>query len=290
MEGGSPKRFNSSSEFDPKTYDELNHNDGSGNEKRSKKEKINTIAIVLVGILAVFLGFYEVVNGISNPFFFIKDDISNSNASTSLVATDLNNTDTDSDGISDYNEIYIYKTSPYLEDSDGDGIKDNDEIKNGTDANCPQGQKCAGLFNIGSSTSSTVPVFSALPDSASKSIDPATLRQLLISGGMSLEDVNALTDNEILQLYQQSMSDETLTPDQLSSMVGDGASSTEGYMVPSTIDISGLQIKTLDDLKKLSGAQIKALMIKNGASEEMLNQISEDEIKQLLLEKLSASQ
>ncbi len=54
----------------------------------------------------------------------------------------LKTKDTDHDGISDYDELYIYRTSPFLEDSDSDGIPDLVEIQNGTDPNCPQGKTC----------------------------------------------------------------------------------------------------------------------------------------------------
>ena len=50
--------------------------------------------------------------------------------------------DSDSDGLSDYDEINIYHTSPYLPDSDSDGISDYDEIMAGTDPNCPTGKVC----------------------------------------------------------------------------------------------------------------------------------------------------
>ncbi len=41
--------------------------------------------------------------------------------------------DTDRDGLSDYDERYIYGTSPYDQDSDNDGYSDYDEVKAGTD-------------------------------------------------------------------------------------------------------------------------------------------------------------
>lgn len=44
------------------------------------------------------------------------------------------NADTDSDGIGDYDEIYIYKTDPLNPDTDGDGALDGWEITNGYDA------------------------------------------------------------------------------------------------------------------------------------------------------------
>ena len=41
--------------------------------------------------------------------------------------------DTDIDGLSDYDELFIYSTDPLIADTDGDGISDGDEIKLGTD-------------------------------------------------------------------------------------------------------------------------------------------------------------
>ena len=41
--------------------------------------------------------------------------------------------DTDLDGINDYDEIFVYKTDPNKEDTDGDGLRDYDEIKLGLD-------------------------------------------------------------------------------------------------------------------------------------------------------------
>ena len=51
----------------------------------------------------------------------------------------LRSQDTDEDGLSDWDELNVYITSPYLADSDSDGIKDGEEISAGTDPNCPTG-------------------------------------------------------------------------------------------------------------------------------------------------------
>jgi len=55
----------------------------------------------------------------------------------------LKQKDTDKDGLSDYDELYIYYTSPYLEDTDGDAVKDYDEIQQNTDPNCPKWRNCS---------------------------------------------------------------------------------------------------------------------------------------------------
>ncbi len=56
----------------------------------------------------------------------------------------LKKKDTDTDGLSDYDELYVYKTSPYLKDSDSDGVEDKTEVFGGTDPNCPVGKVCDG--------------------------------------------------------------------------------------------------------------------------------------------------
>jgi len=43
--------------------------------------------------------------------------------------------DSDGDGLSDYDEIYIYHTDPYNADTDTDGYSDGHEVKNGYDPN-----------------------------------------------------------------------------------------------------------------------------------------------------------
>jgi outer membrane protein OmpA-like peptidoglycan-associated protein len=52
------------------------------------------------------------------------------------LGTDPNKADTDGDGLSDGDEVNVYKTNPLKADSDGDGLNDGDEIKvNKTDPN-----------------------------------------------------------------------------------------------------------------------------------------------------------
>lgn len=50
--------------------------------------------------------------------------------------------DTDADGLVDYDELYVYKTSPYIADSDSDGFNDKDEVYSGNNPNCPTGKSC----------------------------------------------------------------------------------------------------------------------------------------------------
>lgn len=54
------------------------------------------------------------------------------------LGTDMNDTDTDDDTLSDYDEYFTYQTSPLLTDSDSDALSDDYEILTGlTDPNNP---------------------------------------------------------------------------------------------------------------------------------------------------------
>jgi hypothetical protein len=47
------------------------------------------------------------------------------------LGMDINNSDSDGDGLSDREEVKFYKTDPLQIDSDGDGFSDGEEVKNG---------------------------------------------------------------------------------------------------------------------------------------------------------------
>jgi hypothetical protein len=57
------------------------------------------------------------------------DDDGLSNFEEYLNGTEPLKTDSDSDGISDYNELKVYKTNPTISDTDGDGLDDYSELQ-----------------------------------------------------------------------------------------------------------------------------------------------------------------
>ena len=56
-----------------------------------------------------------------------------SNEEEEILGTDLENSDTYGDGLSDREEVKIYHTDPLQEDTDGDGYVDGDEVEHGYD-------------------------------------------------------------------------------------------------------------------------------------------------------------
>jgi len=68
-------------------------------------------------------------NSVNYPVDSDQDGLSDEEEKS--LGTNPNSSDTDSDGLSDRDEVKIYKTDPNNPDSDGDGHSDGDEVKAG---------------------------------------------------------------------------------------------------------------------------------------------------------------
>ena len=137
--------------------------------------------------------------------------------------------DTDLDGLVDYDELAVYKTSPYIVDSDSDGYDDKTEIFSGNNPNCPVGKTCGFMVAsdeeaTASSTIADTFVQSlgtgALMEADSVSFNSASdveaffkqatldqIRAALIASGMSQEELDAL-DDETLRAFFNGALDE----------------------------------------------------------------------------------
>ena len=205
------------------------------------------LAITALSVCCVFLmygGWSQLNANVRQPFSVSRAEIQRSLAlltqgtqDDQKTINDLKLKDTDRDGVSDYDEIYVYHTSPYLADSDSDGIPDGQEIAKGTDPNCPQGKTCsAAQTAVGSSATSTLlgeaaaaagtglnasgtPIVADVqPTSTSSALDDfvnnpplpgsmtasATRAYLADHGLVAQSDLAALPDGAVLQAYQLS--------------------------------------------------------------------------------------
>ncbi len=181
------------------------------------------IALVVLAFLAVFVVVAWVVQtkqSLSGGNY-INNNSSTCNGDDCLAndsSLDIRTKDTDHDGLSDYDELNIYNTSPYLEDSDSDGYTDKQEIDNQKDPNCPFGQNCyvepikptneENILFPGQPT--TVPKQSTnitgQIDSAQQVLngqgDAQSLRSLLLNSGMDKQVLDQISDQELMATYQ----------------------------------------------------------------------------------------
>ena len=208
--------------------------------KASWQQKFAVIFLGLFGVSAVILWVMQFSGGLQVTKPLTAEELAQLQKQQTTQTDVLRSQDTDQDGLSDYDELYLYGTSPYLEDSDSDGISDKQEIDAGQDPNCPSGQDCAGASSqqdIGSSgqditspdtgASSTpaggqgAPAGDASAPSAGQTdasperaameailggqADAASLRTMLRSAGMSSEFLDKISDQQLLDMYQQTL-------------------------------------------------------------------------------------
>jgi hypothetical protein len=159
--------------------------------------------------------------------------------------------DSDEDGLSDYDELNVYATSAFVADTDSDGIIDAEEVRRGTDPNCPQGRTCSDATNPDSSriTGGIIDSPYATEDVKGLLQDPAALRTLLIAAGADVELVSKLDDQTIQILAQQSLS-----------------------------DITGVTPEKIDVLKGLTIVQIRDILRSFGMTEEDVTALTDEEV------------
>lgn len=193
-----------------------------------------TISPKFVFAILLFLATGTLVYGftsLSRQIYGPKNEMAEANnqpAQSNIVGDllDLQSKDTDKDGLTDYDELYIYKTSPYLPDTDSDGYLDKQEIDGGYDPLCPKGMDCRGTTAAptGTSTSTaeqevtpppetgtgtaTEPLPQEVIDELNK-LTPAEIRELLrASGQMTEEQLGQIDDETLMQIYREVLSNQ----------------------------------------------------------------------------------
>jgi len=191
-----------------------------GREGLSKEQKIGVILLSVFSVFAIGLGVLQIRNTMYAPFALnnkvpplVRDDINSNEA--------LMYRDTDKDGLNDFDELYVYATSPYLADTDSDGLADKAEVDKGSDPLCPEGQSCAeaganegaipGSAPAASVTSTLGPAPSA--EDLEKIIsDPAQIRKMLLDSGLEKSIIDATSDADLMKMVKEVLSAATTTP------------------------------------------------------------------------------
>lgn len=119
----------------------------------SREQKIGFVFMLVFAILAVGLGMLQLRNTVYGPFA-PKGTTTNS-VLVSDEQAQLKAVDTDHDGLTDYDELYVYSTSPYLPDSDSDKVDDATEIAKGTNPLCAEGKTCSDVAELPATSTAT---------------------------------------------------------------------------------------------------------------------------------------
>ncbi len=238
-------------------------NFSTGQNLSKKQQKFALLLVAFIGFLAIGIAVYQFFHTLRAPFA-IKNVALNINGLTTQQALieGLRTKDTDEDGISDYDELYTYRTSPYLADSDSDKISDKDELAAGKNPNCPEGKDC--LQPSITNTNSLV-VIPGTPQASD--IPIATLRQTLKDAGAPEDVLNGMSDDELRQLYQEVVQEQG------------GAQNLNAGASDATISLSTLQ--------NLTPSEIRQFLIQSGISESTLNDVNDEQLQAIFQEALA---
>lgn len=179
--------------------------------------------LAILGISGIILGVYRLYDGVYGTLrvpeeeLVSQSDLENQSeeALVSSILT-LQTQDTDDDGLTDYEELYSYSTSPYLKDSDSDGLQDLVELRDGTDPLCHKDQTCAPTR---SSSEILDQLKAQIPDhptggaiaptppggfpSGTATLSGEQLRQLLEQSGFPKKDLDTLSDEELEKKWRE---------------------------------------------------------------------------------------
>ncbi|MBI2037595.1 MAG: hypothetical protein HYT15_01515 [Candidatus Magasanikbacteria bacterium] len=180
----------------------------------SKEQKTGIILLSIFAVFAIGLGFLQIRNTMYAPFalnnkvpYVVKDDIETNEA--------LMYRDTDKDGLNDFDELYVYITSPYLADTDSDGINDKTEIEKGSNPICPEGQVCSEAALSGDTLPNTTPIASASstlgPPPSAEELEkilssPAETRKMLLAAGFDKKILDQTSDEELMKMIKEILS------------------------------------------------------------------------------------
>jgi len=195
--------------------------------------KVPLTIIGVFGFVVLVFGFLNISHNIAGPFentgwdsidlneLDQSDDLNKVLDKTSIQRLEQQGKDTDEDGLSDFDEINLYLTSPYLADSDSDGYTDGEEVASGHDPSCPRGSNCRipGL-NGDQGSYEEVGLFDDLANYLGQSeVDIAEVtnftnlsiqgvRDLLVkSGEVSQGDIDQIEDDVLMDAYHNVLVD-----------------------------------------------------------------------------------
>jgi len=199
-------------------------------KKELRTRRVLFLALIIVGVFLLFIGLNKLKSRVYSPLIFSNNNdgtVLSTVESETLSTYALQTTDIDEDGLSDYDELYIYGTSPYLADTDSDGISDYEEINKGSDPLCAEGEDCYGLNNstfiaeeseIENNTDNQLETqeidnqeeLKFIEELASGQASPSVLRELLLSNGLPAEELDLISDEDLQASYLEIIAEQSL--------------------------------------------------------------------------------
>ena len=200
----------------------------------STEQKVAFALLLFLGLGGIFFGFRSFGLNIQRPFDlqiakYLKGERFVSTSQREQEELEASKTrDVDGDGLTDYDELQVYKTSPYLADSDSDGFDDKMEIFSNNDPNCPKDKICTGIssseivdesnplaglegiFGDMTSLSATGEIDFKSKEDVEAFFKKATLseiRKALLKSGMKKEELDKIDDEALTEFFNSTLSE-----------------------------------------------------------------------------------
>ncbi len=241
--------------------------------------------IIFLSLFTIFclgFGFFYIRYNLKAPFeeFLEGRTVSLEKERLEELAS-LKSTDSDGDGLWDYDELYQYNTSPYLADSDSDGYDDKQEIESGNDPNCLAGQVCEQERTENASLSPEEQEVQELLTKENVTADE--IRDILISTGASEAMLADIDDATLEKLFAETVEETGVSTEDLTDQ-----SAEEQYA--DLLEADEIDENTFTDLTNLTPAEIRELLIASGVDEATLNDVDDETLQAIYLEALAEQQ
>jgi hypothetical protein len=248
----------------------------------SKAAKTNFLLIGLIGLTAVFIigSYLEFKNLINGPFE--KKKVNQATTDIQSLLAQAKSTDTDSDGLTDFQEQYVYKTSVYLADSDSDGFSDSEEIAAGSNPLDPQSTP----LNKKKSDKNLEQTFQNLQQNQELNqtdMTPQEIRDLLVNkGGLTQDVVDKIDDKTLIQLYNDTKAETGINPK-------NAENNQQSQSQQSTTSTGGasLSANQIAALQGLTPQEIRQLLISGGMNANDLNKLDDQTLQTVFLQTLN---
>lgn len=274
-----------------------------------RNKRMQTVVLIVFVVLTfsiLIFGFTKINNMFEVPIAAIwtersgkdLDEIIGEDDIYEKDPEDLKKEDTDEDGLNDFEEVYIYLTSPYLSDTDSDGVSDFEEISNYEDPNCPIGQSCFSSFvesgqgelveipGVGAGVATSSSGGTDQIEAYLQNVSAQEIRQAIMqSGAMTLDQLQAISDEDLVQLYKQALAENPEAIEQIKNQFGDQIVTEDGG---ETGDLGPLGVptevgefdvdKAYTSLETLTPDQVRALLLEQGFTVEELSGLSDEQI------------
>ncbi len=256
------------------------------NENSLKKGAL--VFLLIIGIGSLIFGIFEMQRRIklveveintNTAELSLLNNENTTNTRSSAVLEDLRGKDTDKDGLSDYDELYQYRTSPYITDSDSDGLGDYLEVSQGSDPNCPQGQDCGRSVNSNTNAQANTNVFfgDIQPNVDLNNLTADEIRNLLRNNGASEADLSQIDDASLMQTYHEVLAEHG----------GTASTNTNSTALNiNSLSNGDQQTVTYEQLKNLTPTEIRQLLIETGVAEETLSSVDDTTLRSIYLDAL----